>query len=44
MVSREFIESCKLEVRKYAEEHLDKSDLKYSWYGTQRRYKIIKHY
>lgn len=27
MVSREFIESCKLEVRKYAEEHLDKSDI-----------------
>lgn len=27
MGSREFIESCKLEVRKYAEEHLDKSDV-----------------
>lgn len=27
MGSKEFIESCKLEVRKYAEEHLDKSNI-----------------
>ena len=26
MGSREFIKNCKLEVKKYAEEHLDKSD------------------
>lgn len=28
MGSKEFIEKCKEEVRKYAEEHLDKSDTK----------------
>lgn len=28
MGSKEFIEKCKEEVRKYAEEHLDKSDAK----------------
>ena len=27
MGSREFIKNCKLEVKKYAEEHLDKSDV-----------------
>ena len=27
MGSREFIENCKLEVRKYVEKHLDKSDV-----------------
>lgn len=27
MGSREFIKNCKLEVKKYAEEHLDKSDI-----------------
>lgn len=27
MESKEFIERCKLEVKKYAEEHLDKSDI-----------------
>lgn len=48
MGSKEFIEKCKEEVRKYAEEHLDKSDTKPEfevfvvWYSkTLQNHKVL---